>query len=197
MKQIVLASNNLGKIEEFNHICNKFDIEIIPQSTFNVPEIDEPYGTFIENALHKARNCSKYTHLPVIADDSGVCVEALHGEPGVLSARYAGNSRESNANNKKLIYELTVHNNKKAYYYCVLVFIRHLSDPQPIVADGVLHGEIINTPRGTNGFGYDPHMFLKELNKTVAELTQNEKNAISHRLKAIINMIINLDKNNL
>ena len=189
MQQIVLASNNQGKIDEFNSIFNAMHIEIIPQGHFNVPEIDEPYHTFIENSLHKARHCSKYTDLPVLADDSGVCVTALGGIPGVLSARYAGEPRNSTQNNLKLVAELAKFSDKSAYYYCLLTFIRHTQDPQPIFADGILMGEIIDQPRGNNGFGYDPYMFLATHNKTVAELDSREKNLISHRAKATKQLI--------
>lgn len=193
MKQIVLASNNNGKIREFNAIFNNIGIEIIPQSQFNVPEVDEPYFTFIENALHKARHCSKYTKLPVLADDSGVCVNSLNGNPGVFSARYAGESTNSSNNNLKLIDELKSFTDKSAYYYCLLILIRHHNDPQPIIADGILIGEIIDTPKGSNGFGYDPHMFLIKYNKTVAELSNTEKNLISHRFNAIQELVRKID----
>jgi XTP/dITP diphosphohydrolase len=192
MQQIVLASNNQGKIDEFNAIFNRINIEIIPQAKFNVPEIDEPYCTFIENSLHKARHCSKYSNLPVLADDSGICVNALNGRPGVLSARYSGTQRDSLRNNLKLVEELKPFDNKSAYYYCLLTLIRSANDPQPIFADGILAGEIVDTPRGNNGFGYDPHMFLTTHNKTVAELSNDEKNLISHRYKAIMALMTKL-----
>lgn len=193
MKQIVLASNNLGKIKEFNEILQKIDIEVISQSKFSVPEIDEPYNTFVENALHKARHCSKFTQLPVLADDSGVCAKALGGKPGIYSARFAGQPTNSENNSKKLIEELKPFTDKSAYYYCMLVLIRNLNDPQPIIADGVLNGQIIDTPRGENGFGYDPYMLLPTLNKTVAELDSKEKNTISHRYIAIQELVRKLN----
>lgn len=185
MQHIVLASNNQGKIKEFNAIFLEMGLEIIPQSRFSVTEIDEPFDTFIENALHKARHCSKFTNLPVLADDSGVCVNALGGSPGVFSARFAGEPCNSINNNNKLIEQLKPFNDKSAYYYCMLVLIRHHNDPQPIIADGVLNGEIVDTAQGKNGFGYDPHMYIPKYNKTVAELEDKEKNHISHRYKAI------------
>ncbi|MCE2705527.1 MAG: RdgB/HAM1 family non-canonical purine NTP pyrophosphatase [Proteobacteria bacterium] len=188
MKKIVLASSNQGKIKEFNQIFAPLEIEIIPQAEFNVPECDEPFFTFIENALHKARFTSKYTDLPVLADDSGLCVNALNGSPGVFSARYAYPLNRSH-NNEKLIKELSKYTNKSAYYYCCLVLIRNTNDPQPIIADGVLNGQIIDPPQGNNGFGYDPHMFLVNYNKTVAELDPELKNQISHRAEAIKNLL--------
>jgi XTP/dITP diphosphohydrolase len=182
--EIVLASSNQGKIREFNEIFAPSKIKIIPQAQFNVPECDEPFFTFIENALHKARFTSKYTSLPVLADDSGICVNALNGSPGVFSARYA-HPLDRSHNNTKLIKELEKHQDKSAYYYCCLVLIRNTNDPQPIIADGVLNGKIIDNPIGNNGFGYDPHMFLPTYNKTVAELDPELKNQISHRAEAI------------
>ena len=189
MKQIVLASGNSGKIKEFQAIFKNIAIEIIPQSEFNVPDCDEPYFTFIENALHKARHCSKHTGLPTLADDSGICVNALNGAPGVFSARYAGTPCNSTNNNQKLVSALSPFKDKSAYYYCLLVVIRHTNDPQPIIAEGIMPGVIIDTPVGMNGFGYDPYMFLPQFNKTVAELEPEIKNRISHRGLAINELI--------
>ena len=189
MKKIVLASNSQGKIREFNDIFAPIGVEVIPQSQFNIPEIDEPYFTFLENALHKARHCSKYTTLTVLADDSGVCANALNGRPGVFSARFAGEPRSSLNNSLKLVKELAPHQDKSAYYYCMLILIRQTNDPQPIIADGILNGIIADNPRGNNGFGYDAHMFLPQYNKTVAELNSDDKNSISHRALAIKELI--------
>ena len=189
---IVLASNNKGKIKEFNAILANMGISITTQNELNVPEIDEPYTTFIENALHKARHCSKVTGLPALADDSGLCVPSLHGQPGIYSARYAGENPKSDvANNQKLITELNQLGdvNRSAYFYCTLVFIRYHDDPQPIIADGILHGEIINNARGTGGFGYNPHFYIPKYNKTVAELDEIVKNQISHRGLALQELI--------
>ena len=189
---IVLASNNQGKIKEFNEILANMGINVIAQSNFNVVEAEEPYITFIENALHKARHCSKITGLPSLADDSGLCVPALHGQPGIYSARYAGDKPKSDiANNKKLITELNKlpNINRSAYFYCALVFVRHSEDPQPIIADGILHGEIINDSRGNGGFGYNPHFYLPEFSKTIAELDEDTKNKISHRGLAIQDLL--------
>ncbi len=185
MNKIVLASNNQGKLREFNEIFAKYDIEIIPQSQLNVPEIDEPYHTFIENSLHKARNCSKYTGLPALADDSGLCVTALNGAPGVLSARYAGEPKSDSRNMEKLLANLSTSLERNAYFYCSLVFVRYADDPQPIIADGVFNGEIAYQAKGHNGHGYDPIFWLPAYNKTVAELDSELKNNISHRGLAI------------
>jgi XTP/dITP diphosphohydrolase len=189
IRQIVLASNNQGKIKEFRHIFAELNIEIIPQSEFDIPEADEPYFTFVENSLHKARHCSKYTNLPALADDSGLCVSSLHGKPGVMSARYAGIPKSDLNNNQKLVDDLANITNRSAYFYCVLVLIRYYHDPQPLIADGMIHGKIIDIPRGDNGFGYDPHFYLPELNKTVAELNNDTKNNISHRRRATNELI--------
>jgi XTP/dITP diphosphohydrolase len=189
IRQIVLASNNQGKIKEFKSIFAHIGIEIIPQSELNVPEIDEPYFTFVENALHKARHCSKITGLPALADDSGLCVNALHGQPGVFSARFAGVPRSDAKNNIKLIQDLQQHTDRSAYYYCILVMINRCDDPQPTIADGILHGEIVDNAKGTGGFGYNPHFYLPEFKMTVAELDDNIRNQISHRALAIKNLL--------
>lgn len=185
MKQIVLASNNAGKIIEFREIFAKFNIEIIAQNELNVPEVDEPYFTFVENSLHKARHCSKHTGLPALADDSGLCVSALNGEPGVFSARYAGEPKSDQKNIDKLLDVLSNSDKRDAYFYCSLVFVRSQQDPQPIIADGVFTGEIAKAVKGSNGHGYDPIFWLPQYNKTVAELDSEVKNSISHRGLAI------------
>lgn len=184
MKQLVLASNNKGKIAEFTKLFGDIGIEIIPQSKLNVPEIDEPYFTFIENALHKARHCSQITNLPSLADDSGLCVNSLGGQPGVFSARFAGIPTNDLNNNVKLIKELQPYTDRSAFYYCILVMVRSFDDPQPIIADGTLHGKIIDTPLGENGFGYDPYFYLPKFEMTVGQLTKDTKNTISHRAQA-------------
>lgn len=196
MQQIILASNNAGKIKEFTGIFKTLNIEIIPQSEFNIPEVDEPYLTFVENALHKARHCSSHTGLPALADDSGICVTSLNGGPGIYSARYAGEPKSSSKNNQKLVAELTNFSDKSAYYYCILVLLRHTNDPQPIIADGRLDGEIVNIPQWNNGFGYDPYFYLAKYNKTVAELDPEIKNKISHRALAIKKLLSYLEHNN-
>ncbi|MFZ6709004.1 RdgB/HAM1 family non-canonical purine NTP pyrophosphatase [Undibacterium sp. TC9W] len=184
-QKIVLASNNQGKLKEFYQILSPLGIDLRAQSEFDVPEAEEPYPSFVENALTKARHASRMTGLPALADDSGICVNALQGAPGVLSARFAGEPKSDARNNQKLIADLAGIADKSAYYYCVLVFVRSEFDPQPVIADGVWAGEIIADARGENGFGYDPHFFIHSLNKTVAELAAAEKNQLSHRGQAL------------
>jgi XTP/dITP diphosphohydrolase len=182
---LILASNNAGKLREFATLLAPLGLVVEPQGMHNVPEAEEPHQTFVENALEKARHASRLTGLPALADDSGVCVNALGGAPGVLSARYAGEPKSDQRNNQKLIADLVPHADKSAYYYCVLVYVRHADDPQPVIADGRWDGEIIDTPRGENGFGYDPYFLIPALGKTTAELTPAEKNARSHRGQAL------------
>ena len=182
---LILASNNPGKLKEFAQLLAPIGFELHPQGEFDVPEAEEPFGTFVENALQKARHAARLTGLPALADDSGVCVNALGGAPGVYSARYAGEPKSDARNSEKLIADLAVHEDKSAYYYCVLVYVRHADDPQPVIADGRWDGEIVATARGANGFGYDPHFWLPALGKTTAELTPDEKNGLSHRGQAL------------
>lgn len=184
-RTLVLASNNAGKLKEFGEMLAPIGFEIHPQGEFNVPEADEPHLTFVENALAKARHASRITGLPALADDSGVCANALGGSPGVISARYAGEPKSDARNNEKLIADLQAHDDKSAYYYCVLVFVRHADDPQPVIAEGRWDGEIIADARGNGGFGYDPHFWLPSLGKTVAEISAEEKNRLSHRGQAL------------
>lgn len=183
--KIVLASGNQGKLREFRQMLEPMGYEIHPQSEFNVTEAEEPFGTFVENALAKARHVSRQTGLPAMADDSGICVDALGGKPGVLSARYAGNPKSDDRNNQKLIADLAGVENRSANYYCVLVYVRSADDPQPVIADGRWSGVVIDEPRGTNGFGYDPYFLIPEFGKTAAELPPEQKNACSHRGKAL------------
>ncbi len=182
---IVLASNNAGKLKEFGQLLEQVDFDVRPQGEFGVPVAEEPYLTFVENALTKARHASRLTGLPALADDSGVCVNALGGAPGVLSARYAGEPKSDAENNCKLVADLLPYADKSAYYYCVLVFVRHVDDPQPVIADGRWNGVIIDTPCGEDGLGYDPYFLLPEQNKTAAEFSAVEKNALSHRGQAL------------
>lgn len=184
-QKIVMASNNAGKLKEFASLLGDIGLDVRPQGEFDVPEAEEPFGTFVENALTKARHAARLTGLPALADDSGVCVNALGGAPGVYSARYAGEPKSDANNNAKLIADLAAHADKSAYYYCVLVYVRHADDPQPVIADGVWKGEIIAQARGQGGFGYDPYFLLPELGKTAAELSHAEKNAVSHRGQAL------------
>jgi XTP/dITP diphosphohydrolase len=172
-------------LKEFSSLLAQIDFEVRPQGEFDVPEAEEPYLTFVENALAKARHASRLTGLPALADDSGVCVNALGGAPGVLSARYAGEPKSDTENNRKLVADLAPHADKSAYYYCVLVFVRHADDPQPVIADGRWNGVIVDQPRGDGGFGYDPYFLLPEQGKTAAEFSAAEKNAVSHRGQAL------------
>lgn len=182
---LVLASNNAGKLKEFGALLAPLGFTLHTQSEFNVPEAEEPHPTFVENAIVKARHASRLTGLPALADDSGVCVNVLGGAPGVYSARYAGEPKSDQRNNDKLIDALASQADKSAYYYCVLVFVRHADDPQPVIADGRWDGEMIAAPRGQGGFGYDPYFLIPSLQKTAAELTAEEKNRLSHRGQAL------------
>lgn len=185
MQKLVIATGNAGKLREIRHILAPLNLEILPQSDFNVPEAEEPYLTFVENALTKARHASRFTGLPALADDSGICVNALDGEPGVHSARFAGEPKSDTRNNEKLLQELAGRSDRSAYYYCVMVLVRTPDDPQPLIADGIWQGEVLEHPRGEGGFGYDPLFLLPRLGKTAAELSAEEKNRISHRAQAL------------
>ncbi len=184
-RTVVLASNNAGKLAEFSSLLAPLGLALRKQSELGISEAEEPHVTFVENALAKARHVAQLSGMPALADDSGVCVPALSGAPGVLSARYAGEPKSDASNNQKLIHDLSTHEDKSAYYYCVLVYLRHAQDPQPVIAEGRWDGEIIATPRGENGFGYDPHFWIAALNKTAAELSAEEKNQLSHRGQAL------------
>lgn len=203
MRRLVLASSNPGKLREYREMLAPLGIEVIPQSELGVPEADEPHETFVENALAKARLASRHTGMPAFADDSGICVEALAGEPGVRSARYADGSGvdapttradQDHRNNQKLVAALHGQANTRAHYYCVVVLIRHAGDPEPLIAEGRWHGEVIASPRGANGFGYDPYFMLPELGRTAAELAPEDKNALSHRGKALRRLVQMLEQ---
>ena len=185
MKKIVIASNNPGKLRELEALLEPLGIEAIPQSEFRIAEAEEPHDTFIENALAKARHASRATGLPALADDSGLCVAALDGEPGVHSAYFAGRDgprEERDArNNSKLVEALRGREDRGAFYYCVLVLVRSAADPTPVVADGRWQGAIALKPRGAGGFGYDPYFVPAGGSRTAAELGAEEKNRVSHR----------------
>ncbi|MBB5018641.1 XTP/dITP diphosphohydrolase [Chitinivorax tropicus] len=185
MNKIVIASNNAGKLREFHALLSPLGYEPIPQGALNVPEAEEPHCTFVENALAKARHAARLTGLPALADDSGICVDALGGAPGVHSARYAGEPKADARNNAKLLAELAGQPNRRAHYYCVLVFVRHADDPQPIIAEGEWQGEILTTAQGEGGFGYDPLFWVAAEQATVAELGADIKNSLSHRGQAL------------
>ena len=192
MKKLVLASGNAGKLREFGQLLAPFDFEVLPQSAFNVPEAEEPHVTFVENAIAKARHAAQLTGLPALADDSGLCVAALGGAPGVWSARYGGEPKSDAKNNAKLLADLAGVADRRAHYVAVLVLMRAADDPQPIVAEGEWHGEIVDAPRGEGGFGYDPYFLVPDLGLTVAELPHEEKNRRSHRGQALAQLITRL-----
>ena len=189
--KVVLASGNPGKLREIGAVLAPLSLEVVPQGDLGIPEAPEPHATFLENALAKARHASRAAGLPALADDSGLCVPALGGEPGVHSAYYAGREGDREArdrrNNEKLL--LSLREDRKAYYYCIMVLMQHANDPRPLVAEGLWHGEIARAPRGVNGFGYDPLFYLPGLGRTAAELDPAEKNRLSHRGQALQRLI--------
>jgi XTP/dITP diphosphohydrolase len=191
MKRLVLASGNPGKLREMSVLLAPLAIEVLPQAELGIADAEEPHDTFVENALAKARHASRASGLPALADDSGLCVPALGGEPGVHSAYYAGRegAREERdaRNNEKLLAALK--SDRRAYYACVMVLTRSTSDPLPLIAEATWHGEIARAPRGANGFGYDPIFVVPQLGKTAAELDPAKKNRISHRAQALARML--------
>lgn len=198
--KLVIASGNKGKIREIAHLLAPLNIAIVSQSEFNVPECPEPHCTFIENALAKARHASQHTGLPALADDSGLCVTALQGGPGVLSARYAGpqpaNSllTQDERNNDKLLQAMQREGDRRAHFYSVLVLVRSPQDPQPLIAEGIWQGEILREFRGSEGFGYDPLFMDAKTGKTVAELPLEIKSRISHRGQAMVKLLQQLER---
>ncbi|MEH6461250.1 RdgB/HAM1 family non-canonical purine NTP pyrophosphatase [Chitinimonas sp. JJ19] len=194
MKKLVLASNNAGKLKEFQRLLGALAIEVIPQGQLGVGEAEEPHATFVENALAKARHAAAATGLPALADDSGICVPALGGAPGVYSARYGGEPKSDARNNQKLVADMAGQADRRAFYYAVLVLVRTVDDPRPLIAEGRFDGELLAEPRGEGGFGYDPHFWVPALGKTVAELTPEEKNPISHRGQALAALLDKLAK---
>lgn len=197
MERIVAATGNPGKLREFRQMLEPLGFEVVPQSALGISEAEEPHVTFVENALAKARHASRLSGLPAFADDSGICVAALRGEPGVHSARYAapaGGDREDQdrRNNEKLVAALRGQSDRRAHYYCVIVLVRHAADPEPVIAEGRWHGEVLDTPRGTRGFGYDPYFYVPEFGRTAAELSPEEKNAVSHRGRALAALLARL-----
>ncbi|MCB5189091.1 RdgB/HAM1 family non-canonical purine NTP pyrophosphatase [Methylobacillus caricis] len=192
--KLVIASSNQGKLKELQALLHALDIEVLPQSAFNVPEAEEPYVTFIENALTKARHASRHTGLPALADDSGICVNALQGAPGVHSARYAGEPRSDAHNNAKLLQSLEGQEDRHAHYYCVMVLVRHADDPQPLIAEGIWQGEILAEAKGEGGFGYDPLFLDAKTGQTAAELPAEIKNRISHRGHAMAKLLHQLER---
>ena len=177
----VLASANAGKLAELSSLLVPAGIELRPMTAFGLESPEEDGATFIENALIKARHASSATGLPAIADDSGLVVPALGGAPGLLSSRYSGEGATAEGNNQRLIAALDGIEDRRAHFYCALVFIERVDDPAPVVATAAWNGLIVDTPRGTHGFGYDPHFFVPEFKATAAELEPHTKNAHSHR----------------
>jgi XTP/dITP diphosphohydrolase len=194
MDKLVIASNNPGKLREFQRMLAPLGIEVLTQAQLGIPEAEEPHCTFVENALAKARHVSAACGLPALADDSGICVEALGGAPGVLSARFAGEPKSDARNNEKLLKVMQGVADRRAHYYCVLVLVRHADDPQPLIAEGEWHGEIAQAARGDGGFGYDPYFWLPQFDKTAAELPHEEKARISHRALALDKLLQKLGK---
>ncbi|MEO5698905.1 MAG: RdgB/HAM1 family non-canonical purine NTP pyrophosphatase [Casimicrobiaceae bacterium] len=191
LAHLVLASNNAGKLREFRRLLAPLAIEIVAQAELGIGDADEPHATFLENALAKARHASAGANMPALADDSGICVRALGGAPGVQSARFAGEPRSDARNNARLVEALQGVDDRRAHYMCVLVLVRGPDDPEPIIAEGRWHGTIIDTPRGDGGFGYDPY-FLDASGMTGAELPRDRKNLLSHRGQAMRTLIARL-----
>jgi len=185
MTKIVIATSNEKKLAEIKALLSELPIEIVPQSQFGIESCAEPFNTFIENALVKARFASIETSFPAIADDSGLCVDSLDGQPGVFSARFAGENRNDEGNNDKLLDDLNNMEDRRAHFYCAIVFVRSPSDPQPIVTEGIWQGEILKVRRGHNGFGYDPIFMDYKTDQSAAELSPELKNRISHRGQAL------------
>jgi len=192
VRRLVLASGNAGKLREFRRLLAPLGVDVTPQSELGIADADEPHVTFVENALAKARHASQLAKLPALADDSGICVRALAGAPGVQSARYAGEPKSDARNNARLIAALAGVADRSAHYACVLVLVRHAGDPEPILAEGQWHGTIVDAPRGAGGFGYDPHFLDAATGRTAAELPLEQKNELSHRGKAMRGLIARL-----
>lgn len=185
MDRLVLASGNAGKLREFRRLLEPLGIAVTAQAELGITDVDEPHVTFVENALAKARHASAQSGLPALADDSGVCVDALGGAPGVHSARFAGEPRCDDRNNAALVAALRGVADRRAHYACVLVLVRRADDPEPIIAEGRWDGRIVDAPRGNGGFGYDPHFEDVETGLTGAELPLGRKNSLSHRGQAM------------
>ena len=192
MQKLVLASNNAGKLREFQALLVPLQFEVIPQGQLGIPSCEEPFHTFVENALAKARHASAASGLPALADDSGICVQVLDNKPGVLSARFAGKPANDDANNQKLIASLQGISNRAAHYVCALVLVSNVDDPEPLIVQTRWNGLIVDQAQGLNGFGYDPYFFLPEFQLTAAQLEPDQKNAISHRGQALRELIAQL-----
>lgn len=193
MKRLCLASHNAGKLREFRALLEPRGFELTSMAELNLPEAEEPHITFVENALAKARHASKLSGLPALADDSGLCVRALNGAPGVYSARFAGEPKSDSRNNEKLLAELQGKSDRHAWYTCVLVWVNTPEDPQPIIAEGLWHGQILKAPQGDGGFGYDPLFFVPDQQQSAAEIGAGLKNRISHRGLALQDLLRKLE----
>lgn len=191
MKRIVLASGNHGKLAEFNQLLSSTGWSFFSQADFNVPEVAETGLSFVENAIIKARNAAQHSGLPALADDSGLEVDALHGAPGIYSARFAGDNADDSANNRKLLELIAAvpEAQRNARFQCVLVFMRHASDPSPLICQGTWEGRLLHAPRGDAGFGYDPLFYIPDLQQTSAELSPARKNQLSHRGQALTKLL--------
>jgi XTP/dITP diphosphohydrolase len=185
MKRLVLASNNAGKLRELRALLGGRGIEVIAQGDLGIAAAEEPHGTFLENALAKARHAAAASGLPALADDSGICAAALGGAPGVRSARFAGEPASDERNNAELLRRLQDQADRRVHYTCVLVALHSAEDPEPLVAEGRWHGVVQNAARGAGGFGYDPLVLIPELGLTVAEIPADHKNRLSHRGQAM------------
>ncbi|WP_119395266.1 RdgB/HAM1 family non-canonical purine NTP pyrophosphatase [Salinibius halmophilus] len=188
-KTIVLATGNQGKVAELQNLLAPKGFDVVPQSDFVVTSVEETGLTYVENALLKARNVCRLTGQPALADDSGLSVKVLNGAPGLYSARYAGAQASDQDNIDKLLSDLANEEHRLATFHCVLVYLRHEHDPAPIIAHGQWHGHILRAPRGEGGFGYDPVFYDSNLGKAAAELTREEKAAVSHRGKALAQLM--------
>ncbi len=193
-RQFVIATGNPKKLREFERLLAPLGIEVLPQSAFNVPEAPEPHCTFLENALAKARNAARHTGLPALADDSGICVHALGGNPGVNSAYYAGQQKSDADNNARLMADLRGVADRGAHYTAVLALVMREDDPEPVIAEGRWYGEVIDTPRGSGGFGYDPYFLDPEIGLTGAEMPIDQKGARSHRGRAFARLVAALQE---
>ncbi|RTZ81652.1 MAG: non-canonical purine NTP pyrophosphatase [Gammaproteobacteria bacterium] len=195
-QRIVLASNNKGKVREIGQLLAGREIEILPQSEFNIPEVEETGLTFVENAILKARNAAAHSGLPAIADDSGLEVDALRGQPGIYSARFAGPGASDADNNARLLQELAnvPDEQRTARFQCLMVYMRHEKDPTPIICQGTWEGRILREPQGENGFGYDPLFFVPGKGCSAAELPAEVKNVLSHRCQALRCLVEKLGK---
>lgn len=187
MKEIVFASSNKGKIKEVSEILSPLGFKVIPQTEFNVPDADETGLSFVENAILKARHCAQFTKLPALADDSGLCVDALKGAPGIYSARFSGEHGNDEANIDKLLHDMqnVTDDKRQAHFQCVLALVMHEHDPMPVIAEGRVDGSITHARHGSNGFGYNPIFLLPEYQQTMAEVSNEIKNSVSHRARAL------------